>query len=131
MDCPAAQTSEKSACFQKTYKFFENKRFQAAYTIQLYSSISPSSDKRSVVLRIDFPDFLQAIDIGLVDALDSSAAAVVAAGTELAVDAACAPQRLVDDLLPLLPRCVLDQYGFHFITLSENWIGSHAEIFCI
>ena len=87
--------------------------------------------ERGIILSIYFTDFFQTIDIGLVDAVDASAAAVVAAGTELAVDAACAPQRLVDDLLPLLPRCVLDQYGFHFITLSENWIGSHAEIFCI
>ena len=101
---------KESACFQEFPRILESRRFSAAFTL--------SPDKRCVVLRIDFPDFLYAIDIGLVDALNAAPAAVVTAGAELAVDAARAPQRLVDDLLPLFPCSVLDQYGFHFFILS-------------
>ena len=101
---------KESACFQEFPRILKNRRFSAAFTL--------SPDKRGVVLRIDFPDFLYAIDIGLVDALNAAPAAVVTAGAELAVAAARAPQRLVDDLLPLFPCSVLDQYGFHFFILS-------------
>ena len=79
--------------------------------------------ERGIILSIYFTDFFQTIDIGLVDAVDASAAAVVAAGTELTVDAARPPQGLMDDSLTFFPRGVLYQYGFHYIypPLKTDW----------
>ena len=74
-----------------------------------------SADKRCTKFCIDLSDLLFAVDIRLVNALDSASAAVVASGTELAVDPACPPQRLMNNADPLFARRLFDQYGVHFL----------------
>ena len=69
--------------------------------------------KGSIVFCVDLPDFFFTVYIILINSLDASAPTIITAGAELAVDAACAPQRLVDDLNTLLSCGVFDQYGFH------------------
>ena len=82
-----------------------------------------SPHEGGIILLIYFTDFLQAIDVGLVDVFDAPAAAVVAAGTELTVDAARPPQGLMDDSQTFFPRGVFYQYGFHCIypPLKTDW----------
>ena len=77
------------------------------------SQVLLSPHERCVVFRVDLPNLLHAVNIGLVDCLNSSATPVVTTGAEFTVDAAGAPQRLMDDADALLPGGVLDQYGFH------------------
>ena len=45
-----------------------------------------SPNKRGIVVFIDLPDFFQPVDIRLIDIFNPSAAAVVAAGAEFAVN---------------------------------------------
>ena len=50
-----------------------------------------SADKGRAEFFVDLPDFLYAVDIGLVNAFRPAAAAVIASGTELAINSARAP----------------------------------------
>ena len=51
-----------------------------------------SPHKRRAVFLVDLPQLLQAVDVGLIDAFDPPAAAVVAAGAEFTFRTAGIPQ---------------------------------------
>ncbi len=53
--------------------------------------VALSPNKWCIVFLIDLPDFFQAVDIWLIDAFDTSAAAIITAGAELTVNTACTP----------------------------------------
>ena len=78
-----------------------------------------SENEWCTVLRIDLADFLLSVDIRLINGFNHSASAVITAGAEFAVYTAKAPQSLMNDLLTLLARSILDQNRFLYIhTLS-------------
>ena len=74
-----------------------------------------SANKRRAELFVDFPDFLYAVYIRLINAFCPAAAAIVTPGTEFTVYSASAPQRLVDDPDPFFSCSIFDQYGAHFL----------------
>ena len=65
--------------------------------------------ERRPVLLIDFSELFHPVDIRLINILNTSSAAVVTAGAELAVDAARTPKRLVNDFNTLFSRRILYQ----------------------
>ena len=78
-----------------------------------FSQIRSAPDERCAEFFVDFSNFLYSVDVGLVDALDPAAAAIVAAGTEFTINSACSPQGLVNDADSFFSCGVFDQYGGH------------------
>ncbi|MBR4442251.1 MAG: hypothetical protein IKS52_03145 [Clostridia bacterium] len=74
-----------------------------------------SPDEWRAVFLVDLANLLLSVDVSLIKAVYPPAAPIVAAGTELAVNTASAPQRLMDDLDALFPRRISDEDGFHDI----------------
>ena len=70
------------ASYQKYYKIVNGQKNESYFL--MYFSSEP-------IVFIDIPDLFQSINIRLIDAFNPSAAAIVAAGTELAVNAAGPP----------------------------------------
>ena len=80
-----------------------------------------SADKAAAVFVVDLGDFLLAVDIGLVEALNA-AAAEVAAGIAAVAGAAADREGLPEDVLPFLPGSVLDQdRSMHGETSFLRW----------
>ena len=93
-----------------------------------FSQIRSAPDERCAEFFVDFSNFLYSVDVGLVDALDPAAAAIIAAGTEFAVNAACAPQGLVNDADSFFSCGVFDQYGGH---LFNSFLDGTIEFLLI
>ena len=88
--------------------------------VNIIIAISPNSpaDKWCAEFFVDFPDFLYAIDIRLINAFNPAATAVIASGAEFAVYSACAPESLMNNaeaiIIHLLSPC--DYNYVHYIT---------------
>ena len=74
-----------------------------------------SADKVSAVFGVDLADFLQAVNIRLIQLFDAAAACIVTAGAEFTFTAAIAKKRLTDDFLTFLTGGILNQNGIHFV----------------
>jgi hypothetical protein len=91
---------------------------ESARSGALYIDHSPdsSADKWRAEFFVDFPDFLYAIDIRLINAFDPAATAVIASGAEFAVYSACAPESLMNNADSFFPCGIFDQDGGHYHT---------------
>jgi hypothetical protein len=86
--------------------------------VNIIIAISPNSpaDKWCAEFFVDFPDFLYAIDIRLINAFDPAATAVIASGAEFAVYSACAPESLMNNADSFFQCGIFDQDGGHYHT---------------
>lgn len=78
-----------------------------------HCDFSSSADKRRTEIFVDFPDFLYAVDIRLINAFDPAATAVIASGAEFAVYSACAPESLMNNADSFFSCGIFDQDGGH------------------